>query len=232
MNHSKAILLPEYDNTCKWGKNTVWLEIFKDLSKNFCSFHGSITNLENFTHTYCACAVCGATCQHDLHSFLVYFAQLLCCYSSLPIFSSWLQATRSSWSSLEIGTFVVNCICQRESAECVGKQVVQSEWAKGTTLLQALSERKAEIGRQAEHSIVSCPDPTLPRGLRSGNETKHGVAAIVRCCPIVGQWVWLTYNQKQAEQVQRGDSQKLNHEKLRLIRSNFSPQKFLAIRQQ
>ena len=48
-----------------------------------------------------------------------------------------MQATRSSWSSLKISTFIVDRICQRESAECVGKQGAHSKWAKGTTLLQA-----------------------------------------------------------------------------------------------
>ena len=77
---------------------------------------------------YCAYAVHGATCQLQL--FLVYFAQLLCRYGSQSIFSSygeiWLQATLSSWSSLSISIFFVNRICQRESAECVGKQGVHS----------------------------------------------------------------------------------------------------------
>ena len=105
----------------------------------------------------------GATCQ--LQSFSVYFAQL-CRYGSQPIFSSfvkiWLQATRSWWSSLEISTFVVDRVCQRESAECVGKQGPHSEWAKGTTLRQALSRtegRNRQAGSRARcysHVIRNC----------------------------------------------------------------------------
>ena len=106
------------------------------------------------TRSYCAYAVRGATCQ--LQSFSVYFAQLFR-YGSQPIFSSfveiWLQATRSWWSSLEISTFVIGRVCQQESAECVGKQGPRSEWAKGTTLRQALSRTEGR-NRQAEHATV------------------------------------------------------------------------------
>jgi len=63
-----------------------------------------------------------------------------------------LQATQSSWSSLEINTFVIDHICLQGSAECVGKQGVHSEWAKGTTLLQDRSRtegRKSAGGQQS-----------------------------------------------------------------------------------
>ena len=52
--------------------------------------------------------------------------------------------------SLEISTIVVDRICQRESAECIGKQVVHSEWVKGTMLLQALSRTDGRWA--AEHA--------------------------------------------------------------------------------
>ena len=59
--------------------------------------------------------------------------------------------------SLEISTIVVDRICQRESAECVGKQGTHSEWAKGT-LLQALSRtegRNRQAGSRARRGCYS-----------------------------------------------------------------------------
>jgi len=53
---------------------------------------------------------------------------------------------------LEINTFVVDRTCLRESAECIGNQGAHSEWAKGTTLLQALSRtggQKSAGGQQS-----------------------------------------------------------------------------------
>ena len=80
--------------------------------------------------------------------------------------------------------------------------------------------------------------PHRRQKLRSGNVTKHSMAATVRCYLIVGGSVWLTYNQKQVEQVQRNDPQKLNCEQFSqglstkiLVLKNFqrygtSPHKF------
>ena len=100
-------------------------------------------------HRYCTYAVRGTTCQ--LQSFLAYFAQLLCCYKlRRNLVASYLIL--ASWSSLEISTFVVDRICKRESAECVGKQGAHSEWAKDTTLLHALSRtegRNHQAGSRA-----------------------------------------------------------------------------------
>jgi len=64
-----------------------------------------------------------------------------------------LQANRSSWSSLEINTFVVDRIRLRESAKCVGKQGAHSEWAKGTTLLQARSQTEGRISAGGQQSM-------------------------------------------------------------------------------
>ena len=65
-----------------------------------------------------------------------------------------MQATRSSWSSLEISTIVVDRICPRESAECVGKQGAYSEGVKGERYSKLSPELKAEIDRQAvEHGL-------------------------------------------------------------------------------
>jgi len=66
-----------------------------------------------------------------------------------------LQATRSSWSSLEISTSVVDRICQQESAECVGKQGAHSEWVKETALLQALSWTEGRNRQAAEHGVAA-----------------------------------------------------------------------------
>jgi len=76
----------------------------------------------------------------------------------VALYQLYFQASeKSSWSSLEVSNFVVDCICQRESAECVGKQGTHSEWAKGKTIYSKLSpELKAEIGRHAaEHGVVA-----------------------------------------------------------------------------
>ena len=47
-----------------------------------------------------------------------------------------------SWSSLEISTFIVDRICQRESAECVGKQGATQNGRKG----QRYSRRPKSAG--------------------------------------------------------------------------------------
>jgi len=76
---------------------------------------------------------------------------------------------------LEINTFVVDRICLRENAECVGRQGAHSEWAKGTTLLQARSrtEGQKSAGWQQSTSWL----------LQSGYMLKG--------YPIFGRWVWL-----------------------------------------
>ena len=116
--------------------------------------------------------MCGAT--YQLQSL---YTLLSCVTMAL---NRYFQASEKSGCKLpdprgplsRLVTFVVDCVCQRESAECAGKQAPHSEWAKGTTLRQALSpELKAEIGRRA---------------------IEHGVAATVRLYAIVGRWVWLT----------------------------------------
>ena len=158
------------------------------------------------THTH---AVRGATCQHMTFSRSQY--TLLSCCVDMALyryFSSFgeiqLQANRSSWSSLEINTFVVDRICLRESAECVGKQGAHSEWAKGTTLLQARS--RTEDRRSAGEQVV---------------------VATVRlyACQAMG-----VVNLKVGGAITASSKIKSRKVQSRLIRENFSPRKFLAIR--
>ena len=93
----------------------------------------------------------GATCQ--LQSFLVYFAQLC----------------RSTWSSLEISTFVVDRVCQREVQSVLKSKDRTQSGRKEQRYAKLSPELKAEVGRRAaEH------------------------AATVRLYAIVGRWVWLT----------------------------------------
>ena len=101
--------------------------------------------LENFTlQVTCILRICSAWCYlsaHDLESFLVYFAQLLCRYDY-----RYFQASEKSSCKLPnpcgpLSRLIPSSsiVSARESAECVGKQEEHSEWEKGTTLLQARS---------------------------------------------------------------------------------------------
>ena len=82
---------------CRWSESAVLLYGYKfSRAKKFRGFGGSVMKprilsskflpLNFFNHTYCAYTVCGASCQHN-----VYFAQLLCHYGSLPIFTSFRE---------------------------------------------------------------------------------------------------------------------------------------------
>ena len=93
----------------------------------------------------------GASCH--LHSFLVYFVQLLCRCGSLPIiFSSFGEIQLVLF---EISNSVVDRICQQESAECVGKQGAHSEWVK-RTILQALSRTEGQNWQAGSRARRGC----------------------------------------------------------------------------
>ena len=112
-----------------------------------------------FLIMYCACAVHGLAQPSLILSIL-----LRCC------------VTMALYRYL-VASYPILMVLSRESAECVRKQGVYSEWAKGTMLLQALSRmvgrnRQAGSRALARRSLVPRPHPSaeVPWGLRSGNE--------------------------------------------------------------
>jgi len=127
---------------------------------------------------YCAYAVRGATCQHDLQSF---YTELSCCVA-MALYR-YFQASEKSNCKLPNPRGPLSRLVPWLSIESANERVQsvlesKERTRRGERDNATPSELKAEIGRHAaEHGVA-----------------RYDCWAIVWPARLVGRWVWLTYN--------------------------------------